>query len=154
MSDREMKIPKTGEEEEVKESEAVEEEVEQEEKQEEKEQITEEEADFREKVFFEDDDQVRLRDGRSYRLPPLGLKSAKTLMKKLNSIDTGVIIANMIENEEGEDSYDELLEILLIGFKPYYPEMDVDYLGEYVDIGTAKEIIDILIGLNGLKKSM
>lgn len=156
MSERELKIPakKAQEqvEEEVKETETVEEQPTAQTEEEEK--LTQEEADYIEKVFFEDDDIVRLRDGKSYRIPPLGLKDAKNLMKKLNSIDTGVIIANMIEDENGEDSYDELLEVLLLGFKPYYKEMTVDYLADYVDIGTAKVIIDTLIGLNGLKKSL
>lgn len=132
-------------------SETVEEEVKEEV---EKEKLSQEEADFIEKVFFEEDDVVRLRDGKSYRVPPLGLKDARKLMRKLNSIDTGVIIANLIEDENGDDNYDELLEILLIGLKPYYKDLTVDYLAEYVDIGNAKVIIDIFIGLNGLKKSM
>lgn len=155
MSERELKIPVKGAQEqleEVKETETVKEQPTVHAEEEEK--LTQEEADYIEKVFFEDDDIVRLRDGKSYRIPPLGLKDAKNLMKKLNSIDTGVIIANMIEDENGEDSYDELLEVLLLGFKPYYKEMTVDYLADYVDIGTAKVIIDTLIGLNGLKKSL
>ncbi|GAA0376753.1 DNA polymerase III subunit gamma/tau [Bacillus horti] len=119
-----------------------------------KEEISPEEASFREKVFFEEDESVRLRDGISYKIPPLGIKAAKELMKKLNSVDTAIIIANMIENEAGDTNYNDLLEVLLMGFKPYYPKMTTDYLEEYIDIVTAKEIIDILIGLNGLKKSL
>lgn len=116
--------------------------------------LTKEEAEYIEKVFFEEDDAVRLRDGISYKIPPLSLKDAKNLMNKLNTIDTGVIIANLIADENGEDSYDELLEVLLMAFKPYYKNMTLDYLAEYVDIETAKQIIDIMIGLNGLKKSL
>lgn len=117
--------------------------------------LSQEEADAREKVFFEEDEKVRLRDGKTYYIPPLGLKDAKKLMKNLNSIDSGVIIANLIPDDENhEDRYMELLDVLLMAFKPYYNFMTVDYLEEYVDLDTAKKIIDSMIGLNGLKKSL
>lgn len=116
--------------------------------------ITQEESEYIEKVFFEEDDSVRLRDGISYKIPPLGLRDARNLMKKLNTIDTGVIIANLIADDEGKDDYDELLGVLLMAFKPYYKTMTIDYLADYVDIGSAKQIIDIMIGLNGIKKSL
>jgi hypothetical protein len=116
--------------------------------------LTEDDAVAREKVFFEEDEQVRLRDGRSYYLPPLGLKDARKLMKKLNAIDSGVIIANLIPETDDEDRYEELLDVLVMGFKPYYKHITVEYLEEYVDLETAKKIIDAMIGLNGLKKSM
>ncbi|MUG00767.1 DNA polymerase III subunit gamma/tau [Bacillus inaquosorum] len=116
--------------------------------------LSKEESEIIEKVFFEEDESVRLRDGISYKIPPLGLLDAKNLMKKLNTIDTGVIITNLIADDEGKDSYEELLDVLLMAFKPYYPNMTAEYLGKYVDIVSAKEIIDIMIGLNGLKKSL
>ncbi|MCP8973168.1 DNA polymerase III subunit gamma/tau [Bacillus licheniformis] len=118
------------------------------------ESISKEESEYIEKVFFEEDESVRLRDGVSYKIPPLGLRDAKNLMKKMNTIDTGVIIANLIEDESGNDTFNELLEVLLMAFKPYYKNMTVEYLAEYVDIQSAKSIIDIMIGLNGLKKSL
>ncbi|HFT2184710.1 TPA: DNA polymerase III subunit gamma/tau [Bacillus cereus] len=156
MSERNLAIPSR--EEAIEEPtlvEEVEEKVEQQEpnKQEEV-KLTKQESEFIEKVFFEEDEKVTLRDGKTYAIPPLGLKDAKNLMKKLNTIDTGVIIANLIADETGNDSYDELLEVLLMGFKPYYKEISAHYLGDYIDIVTAKEIIDIMIGLNGLKKSL
>ncbi|MFF2889453.1 DNA polymerase III subunit gamma/tau [Paenibacillus sp. NPDC057967] len=117
--------------------------------------LTQEDAEIREKVFFEEDEKVRLRDGKTYYIPPLGLMDARKLMKKLNTIDSGVIIANLIPEDEGEeDRFDELLDVLLMAFKPYYSHMTVEHLGEYVDLETAKNIIDSMIGLNGLKKSM
>lgn len=117
--------------------------------------LTEEEAEIREKVFFEEDEKIRLRDGKTYYLPPLGLKDARKLMRKLNAIDSGVIIANLIpDGDDDEDRYDELLDVLLMGFKPYYKWMTIEYLEDYVDLETAKKIIDAMIGLNGLKKSM
>lgn len=117
--------------------------------------MTQEEADRREKVYFEEDEKVRLRDGFTYSIPPLGLKDARKLIKKLNTIDSGVIIANLIpEGDEEEDRFDELMEILHMAFKPYYKQITVEYLEEYVDLDTAKTIIDCMIGLNGLKKSL
>lgn len=116
--------------------------------------LSKEESEYIEKVFFEEDESVRLRDGISYKIPPLGLKDAKNLMKKMNTVDTGIIIANLMADEDGKDGYDPLLEVLLMAFRPYYKDMTIDYLGDYVDISSAKEIIDIMIGLNGLKKSL
>lgn len=144
MSDREMTIP-------TPEQQAG---GQEERKEEKKEKLTKEEAEYIEKVFFEDDETVRLRDGKTYRIPPLSLKDARKLIKLLNTIDTGVIIANFLEDEKGEDRYEELMDVLLMAFKPYYPHITADYLMEYVDLVTAKEIIDIMIGLNGLKKSL
>lgn len=115
-------------------------------------EITQEEADYIEKVFFEEDDEIRLRDGKTYRIPPLGLKDARKLIKLLNTIDTGIIISNLLENDNGEDKYNELLKVLEMGFKPYYSHVDSGYLADYVDVVSAKKIIDSMIGLNGLKK--
>ncbi|NKQ18573.1 DNA polymerase III subunit gamma/tau [Brevibacillus laterosporus] len=117
--------------------------------------LSEEEASIREKVFFEEDEKVRLRDGKTYSIPPLGIRDARKLMKLLNTIDSGIIIANLIpESELDDDRYEELLKVLLMAFKPYYKHVDTEYLADYVDLETAKRIIDAMIGLNGLKKSM
>lgn len=157
MSERETVIPRANEETEAvakaaEQAQEVEAEVKEEEK---KKPITQEEADIREKVFFEEDEKVRLRDGKTYSIPPLGLKDARKLMKKLNTIESGVIIANLIpDGDDDEDRYDELLNVLLMAFKPYYSSMTLEHLEEYVDLDNAKKIIDCMIGLNGLKKSM
>ncbi|ALP35575.1 DNA polymerase III subunit gamma/tau [Paenibacillus sp. IHB B 3084] len=117
--------------------------------------LAEEEAQIKEKAFFEEDEKVRLRDGKTYYLPPLGLKDARKLITKLNAIDSGIIIANLIPDDpEGGDRYHELLDVLMMGFKPYYSWMTPEHLEEYVDLETAKQIIDAMIGLNGIKKSM
>lgn len=131
MAERDMTIPKKQEDEEV---------------------ISLEESNVREKVFFEDDDYVSLRDGRVYQIPPLSLKEARKLMKSLNTIDTSVIIANLMAEEGEEDNYDQLMDVLLMAFKPYHKDMTKEYLGDYIDLVTAKKIIDSMIGLNGLKK--
>ncbi|PPA89907.1 DNA polymerase III subunit gamma/tau [Brevibacillus laterosporus] len=117
--------------------------------------LSQEEASIREKVFFEEDEKVRLRDGKTYSIPPLGIRDARKLMKLLNTIDSGIIIANLIpESELDDDRYEELLNVLLMAFTPYYKHVDTEYLADYVDLETAKKIIDAMIGLNGLKKSM
>jgi len=123
----------------------------------EKEVLTRDEADYIEKVFFEEDETVRLRDGKTYRIPPLVLKEARILMTRLNSIDTTIIISNLMRavdegGEEQEDRYEPLMEVLFMAFKPYYPHMTIEYLEEHIDLVTAKKIIDAMIGLNGLKK--
>jgi len=156
MSDKELAIPRSGgvhatisDEKEV--NDAPKETV----QAESKEQVSQEEAEIREKVFFEEDEKIRLRDGKTYYIPPLGLKDARKLMKKLNTIDNGVIIANLIpDGDDDEDRYEELMDVLLMAFKPYYSHMTVEDLEEYVDLETAKKIIDCMIGLNGLKKSL
>lgn len=157
MNERELKIPHTGQEKDIPnmkvEDEAETREIKQEQNKD-KRPLTKEESDYMEKVFFEEDDTVRLRDGITYKIPPLGLLDGKNLMKKLNTIDTGIIISNLIADESGEDHFEELLEVLLMAFKPYYKETTADYLANYVDIHTAKQIIDIMIGLNGIKKSL
>lgn len=140
MSERDMTIP-------TADSTKVEAPVEQENK-----AITQEEAVQIERVFFEDDEKIKLRDGRVYNIPPLGLKDAKRLMAMMNTINTTIILENLIEDEEGGDNYQNLMEVLLMAFKPYYPKMTVEYLENYVDLLIAKKIIDAMIGLNGLKK--
>lgn len=121
---------------------------------EDKQELTQEEAQFIQKVFFEDDEKVRLRDGVTYSIPPLSLRDGVKLMDNLNTINTTLIIYNLMEDENGNNNYEKLLETLLMAFKPYYPNVTVEYLSDYVDLNTAKEILDIMIGLNQIKKSM
>lgn len=122
------------------------------------EKITKEESERQERVLFEDDDKVMLRDGKSYQISPFGLKDGRLAVKMLNSINSAIIIDNLIEDEEGIDKYETLIEVIYMAFKPYvrsyYPHITKEYLEEYVDLMTAKKIIDIIIGLNGLKKLM
>ncbi|MEM0173402.1 MAG: hypothetical protein QXI16_02730 [Sulfolobaceae archaeon] len=107
-----------------------------------------------EAIFFEDDVEIMLRDGKKYRIPPCTLKDARRLMNLLKEIQPDLIIANFLptgDEEEDNKRIDSLYEVLLIAFKKY-PHVTREYLEEYVDIGLAKKIIEILIGLNGLKK--
>jgi hypothetical protein len=121
----------------------------------EKEILTEEEAKAIEYAIFEDDEEIKLRDGKTYKIPPSGLKDARKLMQLLKTVNIDAIILNFMPSEdEKKDKQREkdLYEILIIAFKAY-PEINEKYLEEYVDIDIASKIIEILIGLNGLKKS-
>lgn len=116
--------------------------------------LTHEEADYIKRVFFEEDELVYLRDGKKYRIPPLSLRDGLELMKKLNSIDSSMMVLNLIDDGEGNTKYETLMEVLHMAFKPYYPEITKDYLADFVDLNTAKNILDIMIGLNQIKKNM
>ncbi|WP_429845196.1 hypothetical protein [Brevibacillus sp. FIR094] len=106
------------------------------------------EADLVEAVFFEDDSEIMLRDGKTYRIPPVTLKDARILMKKLGTVHIDAIILNFLPYENKEE---DLFDILLLGFRNY-PSVTREYLDEHCDLETAKKLINILIGLNGLKK--
>lgn len=114
--------------------------------------LTKEEAIKIESIFFEDDESIRLRDGKTYKIPPANLKNARRLMQLLKTVNIDAIILNFSPNDEDEQKENDLYEVLQIAFSAY-PEIDREYLENYVDIVTASEIIEILIGLNGLKKS-
>nr|WP_202890561.1 hypothetical protein [Brevibacillus brevis] len=106
------------------------------------------EADLVEAIFFEDDSEIMLRDGKTYRIPPVTLKDARILMKKLGTVHIDAIILNFLPYENKEE---DLFDILLLGFRNY-PTVTREYLDEHCDLETAKKLINILIGLNGLKK--
>lgn len=116
--------------------------------------ITAEEAEYIKKVFFEDDEMVTLRDGITYRIPPLSLRDGLKLMEKLNGIETSAIVLNLMDDGSGETKFELLVDVLYMAFKPYYPDMTRDYIADYVDLASAKEILDIMIGLNQIKKNM
>ncbi len=116
--------------------------------------LTQEEAERIEAVFFEDDAEIMLRDGKKYKIPPASLRDARKLMKLLRSVNVDAIILNFVPTDDpqiDQKREQDLFDILLLAFK-YYPHIDRDYLDRYVDLDTARKIIDILIGLNGLKK--
>jgi len=127
--------------------------------------ISREEVDAAERAFFEDDEVITLRDKRKYRIPPCSLKDARRLMKLLRSVNVDAIILNFLpshDEEMDEKRQNDLFDILAMAFKNY-PHIvtkgesgeyivNRDYLDEYLDLHTARKIIDILIGLNGLKK--
>jgi hypothetical protein len=118
------------------------------------ERIKAEEMKNTEKIFFEDDEEIRLRDGKVYKIPPASLKDARKLMQKLKTVNVDVIILNFLPSEDDEATKqreEDLFDILMMAFKNY-PEINREYIEEYVDVEIARKIIEILIGLNGLKK--
>lgn len=118
------------------------------------EKITKEDAEQIASVFFEDDEEIMLRDGKTYKLHPSTLKDARKLMKLLKTVQIDAIILNFLPDEDdGAGSEEDLFDILLIAFKGY-PHVDRDYIDNYVDLETARRIIEIMIGINGIKKSL
>lgn len=118
--------------------------------------LTKDEAEKIEKVFFEDDEEIMLRDGQMYKIHPCTLKDARKLMKLLRTVNIDAIILNLLPRDEDEEevtSEGDLFDILLLAFKGY-PHIDRDYIDNYVDLELAREIINIMIGINGLKKSI
>lgn len=112
------------------------------------------EMEFAEKAVFEDEEIITLRDGKKYAVPPLTLKNARILMKKLRTVQTDVIILNFIpsgDDEKDAEREQDLYDILLMAFTKY-PEVTREYIDEKVDLVTARKIIDTLIGLNAIKK--
>lgn len=107
-----------------------------------------------EAVFFEDDETITLRDGKPYKIAPANLKNARKLMTLFKSVNVDVIILNFAptgDDEKDKAREEELYEVLEIAFKPY--NLDRDYMDEYVDVDIARKVIEILIGINGIKKS-
>lgn len=104
-------------------------------------------------IFFEDDAEIKLRDGKVYKIPPATLKDARKLMEKLKTVNVDIIILNFISTDDNNATQREndLFDILMIAFKNY-PEITKEYIEEYVDVELAKKIIEIMIGLNDIKK--
>lgn len=103
-------------------------------------------------IFFEDDAEIKLRDGKVYKIPPASLKDARKLMEKLKTVNVDIIILNFIPmDDESSKRENDLFDILMIAFKNY-PEITKEYIEEYVDVEIAKKIIEIMIGLNDIKK--
>jgi hypothetical protein len=103
-------------------------------------------------IFFEDDAEIKLRDGKVYKIPPATLKDARKLMEKLKTVNVDIIILNFIQTDDDSTQREnDLFDILMIAFKNY-PEVTKEYIEEYVDVEIAKRIIEIMIGLNDIKK--
>jgi hypothetical protein len=118
------------------------------------EEASKEEIERREAVFFEDDEVIKLRDGKTYRVPPLNLKNARKLMQKIRTINIDAVILNFLptgDEEADAKRQDDLYEVLQMAFVNY-PEVDRDYIDEYVDLENARNIFDTLVGINAIKK--
>jgi hypothetical protein len=115
--------------------------------------ITQEEADKVAAIWFEDDEEIRLRDGKTYKIPPSNLMDARKIMDLLKVINVDYVALNFVPSGNAEldtKRVEGLFTMLEIAFKPY--SLTREYLDKYVDVVTARKICDILIGLNGLKK--
>ncbi len=119
-----------------------------------KDSVTPEESERVERVIFEDDEVVALRNGKLYKIPPCNFKDARRLMKLLRTVNVDVIIFNFLptENEdEDEKRISDLYTLMKIAFQDY-PEVDNVFIDNFVDLKIARKVIEILIDLNGLKK--
>ena len=120
----------------------------------EKEKFSAQEAERIERVIFEEDEIVKLRDGKTYKIPPCTFKDARKLMKLLRTVNVDVIIVNFLptgNEEQDEKRIHDLYDMIMLAFKSY-PEVTREYLEEYVDLKIAHRIIEVMIDLNGLKK--
>lgn len=119
-----------------------------------KEAFTTEQAEEIERAWFEQEEEITLNDGKTYKIPPCSLKNAMKLMKLLKTINIDVIILNYVPTgnpELDEKRASDLAEVLMLAFTRY-PEVTREYIEENIDVVKAKKIIEILIGLNSLKK--
>lgn len=116
--------------------------------------LTEEEAERIERIIFEDDEEVTLRNGKKYKIPSANFKDARKLMKLLKTVNIEAIILNFLPTDDTEKDakrLEDLYTLMRIAFVNY-PEVNDEFLDRYVDLKIARQIIDILIDLNGLKK--
>ena len=109
--------------------------------------LSKEESERIEKVIFEDGEEITLKDGKKYIIPPLTWKNARKLMKILKTINVDVVIVNFLDESREKD----LMEAVKLAFVDY-PEVTEEYLEENLDLVKISKILDILLGLNGIKK--
>jgi hypothetical protein len=116
--------------------------------------LTQEEADKVASIFFEDDAEIKLRDGKTYIIPPCSLKNARKLMKYMQTVNVDLVMMNFVpsDNEAADEKkQNDLIEIIKMALINY-PDMTKEYIEEYVDVEIARVIVEIMIGINGLKK--
>jgi hypothetical protein len=111
-----------------------------------------------EKIWFEDDEKVTLRDGSVRTIPPLLFVDARIFMQKVKSVDINAIILNFAP---GADRETDLYDILAMAFKDHKDIVTVEgdtyipnreYIDRNVDIRLARKIIDTMLDMNSLKK--
>lgn len=112
-------------------------------------------------VWFEDDDQITLRDGSVRKIPPLQLGEARKFMNLVRTVNIDAIILNFAPGASTAEA--DLYDILSVAFKQY-PDMVTikedgslepvrDYMDRVIDIRMARKLIDTMLDLNALKKS-
>ena len=111
-----------------------------------------------EKIVFGEGEEVTLRNGKAYKVLPATLKDARYIMENIGYIDTEIIVANFIplaimgadvDKDSADKRLETLLKILNIAFKEY--ALSDNFIEENVDVVITKRVINILLGLSGLK---
>ncbi|MGN7765349.1 hypothetical protein [Paenibacillus sp. 22594] len=113
-----------------------------------------------ERVWFEEDEEIMLRNGELYRIPPMTFGDTREFMQYLKTVNVGEIILNFAPGQEAKEK--TLHDILGLAFQ-IYPEIayrdkagklvvDHSFIDRNVDLRTAKRILDVMMDLNGLKK--
>lgn len=110
-------------------------------------------------VWFEDDDQVTLRDGSVRKIPPMPLGDARRFMNLVRTVNIDAIILNFAPGSTVAEQ--DLYDILCLAFRGY-PDMvtedagklipNRDYMDRVIDIRLARKLIDTMLDLNALKK--
>lgn len=120
--------------------------------------LTMTEAEEIRRIMFEDDEEIFLRDGKSYQVVPCMLGDALELIEILGQVDVTTVMLNFAvdpNDENGKENLEKRIESLYRGLlKAFvgYPEIDAEYLKKYCDVLTAQKIFNILVGINGIKK--
>ncbi|MEK3838205.1 hypothetical protein [Paenibacillus sp. FSL R7-0128] len=113
-----------------------------------------------ERVWFEEDEEIMLRNGKLYRIPPMTFGDTREFMQYLKTVNVGEIILNFAPGQEAKEK--KLHDILGLAFQ-VYPEIafrnkdgnlvvDHSFIDRNVDLRMAKHILEIMMDLNGLKK--
>lgn len=115
-----------------------------------------------EKVWFEDDEKVKLRDGSVRTIPPLLFKDARVFMQKVKTVDINAIILNFAPGANRET---DLYDILAMAFKDHPDIVSVgaqgddfvyipnqSYIDRNIDIRLARKIIDTMLDMNAMGK--
>ncbi|WP_145052822.1 hypothetical protein [Paenibacillus xylanexedens] len=113
-----------------------------------------------ERVWFEDDTPIMLRDGKEYRIPPMTFTDTREFMKLLGTLDVATIIMNFAPGRA--DTEQDLVYVIGMAFQNYpeiaYRDKDRklivnrDFIDRYVDLRLARVILDTMMDINELKK--
>ncbi|WP_426455291.1 hypothetical protein ACP26L_36370 (plasmid) [Paenibacillus sp. S-38] len=113
-----------------------------------------------ERIWFEDDEEVMLRNGKRYKIPPMTFGDTREFMQLLKSVNVNAIILNFAPGSGDQEK--DLFYIIAMGLQSY-PEIarrnekgeliyDRNFIDRNVDLRIAKLILDTMMDLNGLKK--
>jgi hypothetical protein len=111
-------------------------------------------------VWFEDDDQITLRDGSVRKIPPLTIGEARRFMTLVKTVNIDAIILNFAPGADKSEA--DLYDILSLAFKNYPDMVTIKedsslepkraYMDRVIDIRMARHLIDTMLDLNALKK--